>query len=71
MANVNCLLGVMCPKCEQEDRFYITATACWEVCDDGTGEYEDVAWDDDSDCTCAVCGKSGVLKDFRVKESTP
>lgn len=66
MANTNCLEGVQCPACGQEDRFIILARVAVEVTDDGTedtgGDYE---WDGDAPTTCGGCGRHGPLKTFQ------
>ena len=65
MANENCLEGFGCPCCGQKDEFLITATAQFVVRDDGTDDYHDVEWDDDSYCECPSCHHHGTVKDFR------
>ena len=76
MTNTNCLEGIRCPKCAQEDRFMIAAKIIAEVTDDGA----DVAspmygngfeWDDDSYCRCPECDFEGKLKDFRKLPPDP
>lgn len=65
--NQNCLEGVVCPRCHQEDRFNITGEATWKVRDDGTYDRIDgVEWDSDSPCVCPECGFSGTLGDFEL-----
>jgi len=56
MPNTNCLEGLACPKCKQEDTLRIVGEAVFEVTDDGTYDYENVEWDDNSTCTCPVVG---------------
>lgn len=67
MANTNCLAGLKCPKCGQEDMLKITGVTTFEVTDDGTGDHDDVEWDDDSPCSCPGCEYTGKLRDFEVK----
>ena len=55
MTNTNCLEGIQCPACGNEDRFRIAGKAFFTVTDDGTDDYGDVEWDDDSDAECAEC----------------
>ncbi|MGL4465723.1 MAG: hypothetical protein ACRC1K_26530 [Planctomycetia bacterium] len=67
MTNVNCLDGVCCPTCGQEQRFLITALVDCEVTDDGAwaadhGHYD---WDGESACRCPECGRYGRLREFR------
>lgn len=66
MTNSNCLEGVACPSCGQEDRFKIVARIMCEVTDDGSepidGNHE---WDDESVCVCPDCDHTGILKEFQ------
>jgi hypothetical protein len=66
--NTNCLEGVKCPKCGQEDLFKIAASVIGEVCDDGTedqdGGYE---WDQQAFCQCCECDHAGKLADFTIE----
>jgi hypothetical protein len=50
MTNVNCLDGVCCPTCGQEQRFVITALVDCEVTDDGacTADHSHYDWDGES-----------------------
>ena len=66
MVNENCLAGMKCPDCGYEDKFRIRGTAVFEVADDGTQDYWDIEWDDDSYCCCDYCGKEGELRDFKT-----
>lgn len=68
MANSNCLEDVQCPACSSEGPFNIVGTAWFFVTDDGTSEFRDVEWDDDSTCVCP-CGKRGPLRDFKTGTS--
>src|SRR5262245_8562268 len=76
MVNDNCLEGIHCPQCGNEDRFMIAASIVAEVTDDGA----DVAspqsgngfqWDDSSMTRCPNCDRAGPLKDFRVRPNLP
>ena len=69
MTNTNCLEGIKCPACGNEDRFRIAATSLFTVTDDGTEDYTEVDWDDDSYADCPECHRHGALKDFRAKPS--
>jgi len=66
--NTNCLEGVKCPKCGQEDLFKIEASVIVEVSDDGTedqgGDYE---WDQAAFCQCCDCDHAGKLADFTIE----
>jgi hypothetical protein len=65
MANNNCLRGIKCPRCGQEDRFRITAIITCIVTDDGSDPVGDHYWDDDSSTSCPECEFHGSLKQFR------
>jgi hypothetical protein len=65
MTNRNCLEGVTCPRCGQEDHFHITATITCVVTDDGSEPAGDPYWDDDSFTHCPECEFQGTLKGFR------
>jgi len=65
MANENCLEGMMCPKCAQEDLFSIVSTCIAEWSDDGTENEKEMEFDDDSNCRCVECNFSGKVKDFK------
>jgi len=64
MANTNCLEGFKC-KCGSEGPFDIEITAWARVSDDGTDDYDQVDWSDDSVCVCVACKKVGRVKDFK------
>ena len=68
MANENCLSGIKCPDCGQEDKFYIVASAEFEVTDDGTDTHSGVGWDNESHIRCAECGAAGKVKHFQEPE---
>jgi hypothetical protein len=38
------------------------------VYDEGTDEYGDVEWEDDSYCRCHKCDHTGVVKDFQKEK---
>jgi len=71
MTNENCLKGIKCPKCGNEDGFFIGATIIADVTDDGAdiAKHTDIEWDDDSHTRCPDCGEEGVLGGFREKEA--
>lgn len=75
MTNTNCLEGIRCPKCGQEERFLIVATVTAEVTDDGA----DIASpmygngfesDDESRSRCPDCDHEGLLAEFRLEPET-
>ena len=69
MPNDNALEGITCPNCGQANDFQITATATFDVTDEGTGDYQSVEWDDNSPIHCGKCGHMGLIKDFTAQES--
>ena len=66
MPNTNCLEGIRCPKCGNEDEFRIEGTTIFTVTDDGTESYGDVEWTEDF-CECTECHFYGRLDTFRQR----
>lgn len=66
LMNDNVLEGFVCPVCDSEERFFISARAMFEVTDAGVLDHRDVEWNDDDWCQCDICGKTGVVSDFKV-----
>jgi hypothetical protein len=64
--NTNCLEGIRCPTCGNEDRFMIEATAWVEVLDSGIDDYEETDWTDDSSIVCQHCYHFGTVKKFTI-----
>jgi hypothetical protein len=50
--NTNCLEGVKCPKCGQEDVFVVAVTGWTRVTDDGTDSVEGLEWAEDAQVMC-------------------
>lgn len=71
MTNANCLEGIRCPACGQQDRFKITALITCLVTDNGSEPVGDHEWDDDSSTHCPECGFDGKLKSFRNRNRLP
>ena len=65
--NTNCLEGIRCPECGQEDEFRIEGRTVFEVTDDGTGDHGDVEWDEDSYVLCPSCEFEGKLGHFQIE----
>ncbi len=63
--NTNCLEGVACPKCGQDDYMRVQGTAVFILTDDGTDDHAGACYDDDSWANCPECNFTGTLKDFR------
>jgi len=65
MTNTNCLEGVKCPACGNEDDFRIEVTTMATVTDDGAEvDHGDMKWDSDSYAECATCAEYGPLSRF-------
>src|SRR5258708_37057548 len=72
MTNTNCLDGIKCPKCGNEDTFRIEVTTMATVTDDGAEvEHVDMDWDETSYAECAGCYKFGQLSHFKVQSEVP
>jgi Zn ribbon nucleic-acid-binding protein len=66
--NTNCLEGMKCPKCGQEDSLKIAATCIFTVTDDGTeDDGNDREWADTNYCECPDCGHHGTVADFTIE----
>ncbi len=70
MKNENCLAGIKCPRCGNEDRFLISASIVADVTDAGAdiASHSDIPWDDESSTICPDCGEAGELGHFHTKE---
>lgn len=67
--NSNCLKGIRCPKCKNEDSFRVSGEAWFTVSDMGVEDTDDIEWDDDSVMACVGCGFTGKVADFKAKKS--
>ena len=68
MTNTNCLEGITCPACGNEDRFRVEVTTMAIVTDDGAKvEHSDLHWDETSYAECAICLKHGALSHFEAQ----
>lgn len=72
--NTNCLAGLRCPQCLQEDKILLQAS-CWvAMTDDGTDPYDDelkiqeVDWDDATPAVCPKCNFAGRMVAFQIPE---
>ncbi len=70
--NENCLEGMRCPNpdCGSYGPFQIRAEASFTVADDGTDDYEDVEWSDESWCRCIECQHCATVKDCKEAKIT-
>lgn len=72
--NSNCLDGMCCPDCGNEDELLIAATMFVSVKDDGTDPYASSVgdysqdWDDTSTCRCPECNHVGTVGEFKGKD---
>ena len=71
MTNTNCLKGIQCPACGQEDRFKIAALIACLVTDNGSEPVGDHEWNDESSNHCPQCGFDAKLKDFTKRNRLP
>lgn len=71
MTNSNCLENLRCPQCSQEERLQIVARIMCVVTDGGSEPFGDHDWDDESICSCPVCGCTAELKAFRLDPDLP
>jgi Zn ribbon nucleic-acid-binding protein len=68
MTNTNCLEGVRCPVCANEDTFFIEIRALATLTDAGVEESDDHEWDDTGYTQCPECREEGTLAHFRTPE---
>ena len=73
MTNENCLEGIRCPGCGNEERLFITATIRADVTDDGAEPADGCGmhWDDASLAICPECDRDGPLGEFRTPPDLP
>lgn len=70
MANHNCLVGISCPNCGQEDQFYVTCTLEVGLTDNGVDDdyafkYGDgYSWGSTAPIRCGECDHTGKVSDF-------
>jgi hypothetical protein len=65
--NTNCLVGFSCPQCKSKEPFIIGVSAYATVYDDGTEDFEQVEWENKSECQCMTCHYLGTVDDFTNK----
>jgi hypothetical protein len=71
MTNTNCLKGVRCPNCGQEDRFFIIGGAQFVVTDEGSETIGDHEWGDTIPARCPEREHTGTLADFFIPDGLP
>ena len=64
--NENCLEGLRCPACGEYDMLLIEVRTVIEITDEGTGDFGDTEWDENSYCECSQCTYHGKVADFRI-----
>lgn len=67
--NINCLEGMICPKCGNEGPFDIAGATIFRVSDDGVEYYEGAEWDDTSICACSECIHIATVGAFKCTET--
>jgi hypothetical protein len=65
--NTNCLVGMSCPQCKSKEPFKILVEAYATVYDDGTEDFEEATWLNESSCRCMTCHYLGTVDDFTNK----
>jgi DNA-directed RNA polymerase subunit RPC12/RpoP len=58
------LTDIVCPECGDRDAISIAAESWFEIYPDGTGEHEDVNWEQTAGCKCRQCGHHATVADF-------
>lgn len=71
MSNENCLAGLRCPRCGNEDRLLIGCKVMADVTDGGADVFGDMEWDAGSPAACPACDQAGKLSDFYHSPELP
>ena len=71
MSNTNCLEGVKCPECGQEDKFEVAGQCLFVVTDHGAEAKGDIEYNDHRFAVCPVCDFEGTWGDFKVNNQKP
>ena len=66
--NSGCLDGIWCPNCGSYGPFEIHGTAWFKVYDDGAWSFEELDWENDSQCKCYACHYNNDIDAFRTPE---
>jgi hypothetical protein len=64
--HTNCMEGLRCPSCKQEDGLRIECIVVCKVTNDGIAPSGDLDFTDGSWCHCPACEHEGTVKDFRL-----
>lgn len=62
--NDNCLENLACPECGEHESLMIQVTTWVEMQDRGSGDHEDLEWDDNSLIRCPSCYHEAAAKSF-------
>jgi len=72
--NVNCLQGLRCPRCGQQDELLVWAKVCVSLTDDGTDPFADslkmhgdVEYDNSSTTQCPDCDYQDTMLSFMIR----
>lgn len=71
MTNLNCLNGLSCPRCSQQERLLISGRSFFEVTDSGSEAVGNHEWDDESLTSCPTCHHTDALSAFRLPRTLP
>lgn len=68
--NTNCLEGISCPECNQDEAFEVQAVTKVMVTDDGAEDMDgNFEWDDSSVIVCRACRHHGTIGSFKPLDS--
>lgn len=62
--NSNCLAGMHCFKCGSRGPFRSAVTAIATIHDSGSDDIDQLEWNDNSFCACAICGHEATVAMF-------
>ena len=66
--NSNCLEGLACPHCKQQEGFNIASEVIAHTGDDGVVEYRETEWSEGNAIWCWGCQKHGTVEQFTVQK---
>ena len=66
MTNQNCLSGLRCPNCGNEEPLVIGIHTLMRMLDKGSDAHGDAEWNEESSCSCEACQYTGLIRDFRI-----
>ncbi len=55
---------VVCPDCGNDARFFLVVAMKVEITEGAIKAVQEIAWNDDSEITCAECGISDTIASF-------